>query len=206
MVKKKKTTTAINIHESFGNTKSKSTPPTLTATNEERKKIKRLQKIQPWLWVGIFIQSLVATVGSLYYSTFGDIAQNISSGNPFPVGEGLIPCTLCWFARILMYPLVLSSYIAIAKKDQKFTDYVLPVAVIGVILESYHYALQKLPIQTLFGCSLENPCSALQVNYWGFITIPFLALIAFLVILVLASINTYINWRVEQANLSQRDL
>jgi hypothetical protein len=153
---------------------------------------------QPWLGVGIFIQAFVATIGSLYYSTFGDPVLNFANGNLFPFNSGLEPCLLCWFARILMYPIAIISYMGIAKRDKHFTDYVLPLSIIGVFLEAYHYALQKLPIHSIFGCSLENPCSALQVNYFGFITIPFLALTAFIVITTLAVANAYINWKTQR--------
>lgn len=152
--------------------------------------------LQQLVWVGIFLQSLVATLGSLYFSTFGDPVANWQSSNLFPFGDGFVPCELCWFARILMYPMVFISYIGIAKKDRRFTDYLLPMAIIGIFLDSYHYAIQKLPIPTFFTCSAQNPCSALQVDYFGFVTIPFLALVAFSVITVLAVINTILNRRV----------
>ncbi len=155
--------------------------------------LRNLEKIQPWIWVGIFTQALVAMLGSLYFSTFGDIAKNLAAGNLFPVDAGLTPCELCWYARILMYPIVILSYIGLVKKDKKFTDYILPLSAIGIALDSYHYAIQKLPIGTIFGCSLTNPCNALQVNYFGFITIPFLALVAFTVITALCLMNAYIN-------------
>jgi disulfide bond formation protein DsbB len=143
--------------------------------------------------VVIFIQALVATAGSLYYSTFGDPVKNFIAGNLFPYGEGLEPCVLCWFARILMYPIMILSYVGIAKQDKKFTDYVLALSVPGILLELYHYAIQKLPIPTFFTCSSTNPCNALQVNYFGFITIPFLALVAFTTITIAAVINTTFN-------------
>lgn len=143
--------------------------------------------------VVIFLQAFVATVGSLYYSTFGDPVKNLSMGNLFPYGEGLEPCVLCWFARILMYPIVVLSYVGIAKNDKRFTDYVLALSIPGIFLELYHYALQKLPIPTFFTCSAANPCNALQVNYFGFITIPFLALVAFTVITIAAVINTVLT-------------
>jgi hypothetical protein len=157
--------------------------------------IETVPLIHQLLWVGIFVQSLVATLGSLYYSTFGDPVKNIMAGKLFPLGEGFVPCDLCWFARILMYPIVILSYVGIAKQDKRFTDYILPLSILGVCLELYHYSLQKLPIPTFFTCSSANPCSALQVNYFGFITIPFLALVAFGVITLLAIINTIMNRR-----------
>lgn len=155
----------------------------------------KLAPYQQWLHLIIFLQALVAMVGSLYYSTFGDPVANLQRGTFLAWGEGFMPCELCWFARILMYPIVFISYVGIAKNDKRFTDYILPLSIIGIFLDSYHYALQKLPIANIFGCSLVNPCSALQVNYFGFVTIPFLALTAFVVISVAAGLNSWIEWK-----------
>jgi len=155
----------------------------------------QLLALQPFLTVAIFIQSLAAMVGSLYYSTFGDPVANLAAKNLFPVGNGFTPCELCWYARILMYPIVFISYMALATNDRRYSKYVLILAGLGIPLEMYHYAIQKLPIQTFFTCSSANPCNALQVNYFEFITIPLLCLTAFVVIFVLAMINEYINRR-----------
>ena len=144
-------------------------------------------------WIGIFLVSCKAMFGSLYYSTFGDPLKNLQEGTLFPYCEGLVPCELCWYARILMYPIVVITYVGIAKGDKRFTQYVLPLSILGILLETYHYALQKLPIPTFFECSNANPCNALQVDYLGFITIPFLALVAFVIITGLALFNTYLN-------------
>ena len=81
-----------------------------------------------------------------------------------------------------MYPLVFISGVALVKEDKRFTDYVLPLSVPGLLLAFYHYGLQKLNFPNPFQCTAANPCSALQVNYLGFITIPLLELIAFCVI------------------------
>lgn len=137
----------------------------------------------------IFLQSLVATLGSLYYSTFGDPVANLMASNAFPADAGFIPCELCWFARILMYPIVFISFIGLLKDDESFTDYILPMSVIGIGLEIYHYGLQKFNFATFFKCTSAVPCSALQVNYFGFITIPFLALLAFIFITILCVWN-----------------
>jgi len=154
--------------------------------------MKKLARYQQFIWIAIFIQALVAMLGSLYYSTFGDPVKNLMAGNLLR-GEPLTPCELCWFARILMYPIVFISYVGIAKSDKRFTDYVLPLSFLGILLETYHYSIQKLPIQNIFGCSLVNPCNALQVNYLGFMTIPFLCLVAFTVIFGLSLLNWQIN-------------
>lgn len=137
---------------------------------------------------GIFVQALLAMLGSLYFSNFGDPIANLLAGNFFFPG-GFYPCRLCWWARILMYPLVFVSLIGIITKDSKFVKYILPFSVVGIFLELYHYYLQKVPTATSESCSLENPCGAMEVNYAGFITIPFLCLIAFCVITVLCLLH-----------------
>ncbi len=124
-------------------------------------------------------------MGSLYYSTFGDPLANLLAGNLMPYGKGLLPCELCWFARILMYPIAIMAAVALLKDDEKVADYVLPLSILGMCLEFYHFGLQKFNFPSAFGCTLANPCNALQVQYFGFVTIPMLGLVAFSVITAL---------------------
>jgi hypothetical protein len=161
-----------------------------TSSSPSTPKSSSLQGIIAYL---IFLQAFVAMLGSLYFSTFGDPVKNIMEGNPFPFASGFLPCELCWFARILMYPIVILSAVGMIKDDKKFTDYILPLSVIGIFLDIFHYGLQKLNWQNPFGCTLSNPCNALQVQYAGFITIPLLALTAFTVITVLSLIHRRLN-------------
>lgn len=132
----------------------------------------------------IFVQALLATLGSLYYGRYGDPVLNVMSGDVFNPANGFSPCTLCRYARILMYPLTLISLVGIIKKSSDAVDYMIPAVWLGIILELYHYALQKFPISTSSFCTKMNPCNALQVDYFGFITIPFLCLVAFVVIAI----------------------
>ncbi len=136
----------------------------------------------PWF---IFAQALIAMLGSLYFSNFGDPVENFKLGVFWLYGYGYDPCQLCIWARILMYPIVPISLVGALTGDKKFTNYILPLAIPGFFLEIYHYTLQKTKIGNPFGCTGDNPCSAMSVDYFGFITIPFLCLTAFIVILVL---------------------
>ncbi|SES70011.1 disulfide bond formation protein DsbB [Oceanobacillus limi] len=123
------------------------------------------------LLLGIWTVSIIATAGSLFYSEV----------------MGYIPCELCWYQRILMYPLVIIYGVSIWKKD---INLVLPgfiLSGIGMFVSTYHYLVQKLPALQDAGdaCGLV-PCNAAYVNYFGFVTIPFLAGIAFVLIFVLS--------------------
>ncbi|MGP4081814.1 disulfide oxidoreductase [Pseudalkalibacillus sp. R45] len=121
--------------------------------------------------VGIaWIISLTAFLGSLYFS---EIA-------------GFVPCEFCWYQRILMYPLAIILGIGWYIEDKKLPYYVLPFSVIGAGVSTFHYLHQKTEWFTqAVACTEGVPCSGVYINWLGFITIPFLALIAFLSISVI---------------------
>lgn len=123
------------------------------------------------LLLAIWFLAFVATAGSLFYSEV----------------MGYIPCELCWYQRIFMYPLVIIYGAAMLKKDIKISLPGLILSGIGMLTSAYHYMLQKVPAFHDLGgsCSGAVPCNAIYVNYFGFITIPFLAGTAFIVIFVL---------------------
>lgn len=115
--------------------------------------------------------ALIATLGSLYYSEV----------------KGFIPCTMCWYQRIFMYPIVLIGLIALIQKNAKIALTTAAFSFIGGCLALYHYGIQKLPFlqesaPTCGGVS----CTGQYVNYLGFITIPLLAFIAFAFIFIIS--------------------
>ncbi len=110
--------------------------------------------------------ALAATLGSLYYS---EVA-------------GFIPCTLCWYQRILMYPLVFIITVGLILRDEYLPRYVLPLSTLGITVSSYHYLTQWGFFAESAACRVGVPCSGRYVNYLGFITIPFMALVAFVLI------------------------
>ncbi|MDQ0256548.1 disulfide bond formation protein DsbB [Evansella vedderi] len=114
--------------------------------------------------------ALIATLGSLYFS---EILL-------------FIPCELCWIQRIFMYPLAITLAIASVKKDAKQAIYTLPLSLIGMGFSIYHYMLEKIPALSARAeaCGII-PCNYEYINWFGFITIPFLALIAFFLISVI---------------------
>jgi disulfide bond formation protein DsbB len=114
--------------------------------------------------------ALVATLGSLYFS---EVLM-------------YIPCELCWYQRIFMYPLVVLLGIAAVKKDAAIANYVLPLSVIGGTISIYHYLVQKVAFfgENSVSCGVV-PCTGQYINWLGFITIPFLALTGFTAITIL---------------------
>jgi disulfide bond formation protein DsbB len=138
---------------------------------------------------GILAIALAGMLGSLYYSNYGDPVSNFYLHDIFPIGEGFPPCKLCWYARILLYPIVAISLVGILKRDKNFLTYVLPLSAIATLLTFYHSIMQWFPkaTQSLGGnCDLVHPCNVAEVTYLGFITIPFMGFIAAAAITILA--------------------
>jgi disulfide bond formation protein DsbB len=105
-------------------------------------------------------------------------------------GEYLEPCDLCWFQRIGMYPQALILGIAVFMGDRYMVKrYMIPLAVFGSAISIIHINLpslmQLLNLQVFPGCSLSESCSAQPITEFGFVTIPYMALSGFLLIVSL---------------------
>ncbi|MGB9952496.1 MULTISPECIES: disulfide bond formation protein B [unclassified Haloarcula] len=104
----------------------------------------------------------VATAGSLYLS----------------LGLGLTPCRLCWYQRILMYPLVVVLGVAAVENRPGVVRTALPLAVPGAAVAAFHSWLQVS--QTTCGLGAVS-CAQIQYRVLG-LTVPNLALTAFLLV------------------------
>jgi len=120
------------------------------------------------LWAG-FAVALVATLGSLYLS---EIVH-------------LIPCRLCWFQRIFMYPLVIVLGVAAWRRDAEIRLTATILAVVGGLIAIYHYLIQQFPSLDSGACDASVPCSAAYIWQWNFVSIPYMAVSAFALILML---------------------
>ncbi len=121
----------------------------------------------------MFVIALIATCGSLFFS---EIA-------------GLLPCKFCWFQRIFMYPQTVLLAIALWRRDRGIAASILVLSLLGMAFASVHYFEQVRAI--LHPVKIGNPlvacdpsgisCAATQIKFvFGYITIPMMALTAFL--------------------------
>lgn len=120
--------------------------------------------------------ALVTTVGSLYYSKV----------------QGYVPCELCWYQRIVLYPWSVILGIAAWRRDSSIRVYAIPVLAIGIVISTYHSFIQWWPPSngTSF-CSATVPCTLKYVDEFGFVTLPFMALSAGALMIALLSISRY---------------
>ena len=116
------------------------------------------------LWLA-FVVAAVATGGSLYFSQVA----------------GYIPCELCWFQRICMYPLSILTLLMAAANDHRAARYLLPFPVVGAGISIYHILVENHVVTQAQACLLSAPggCATKWINEFGYVTIPTLALTGF---------------------------
>ena len=112
-----------------------------------------------------------ATIGSLYFS---EVAH-------------FVPCTLCWYQRIAMYPLAVLTAVAAVRRDD-LSVYVRVIASIGLVISAYHWLLERFPSIDAGVCSTAVPCELVWFEKFGFITLPFMAFTAFAAVLAVTTL------------------
>ena len=117
-----------------------------------------------------FIIACIATLGSLFFSEIMEF----------------IPCSMCWYQRIFMYPLVIIFLVNMLYPDDKVVKYAMPIALVGWLISVYHNLLMfKVIPENIVPCVQGVPCSTEYINWLGVINIPLLSLLAYSSILIL---------------------
>jgi len=115
-----------------------------------------------------FLIALAATLGALF------------------IGEvlGQMPCTLCWYQRIAMFPLVPILGLSLWRGDGIARAYALPLVLAGLTLAGWHSGLYLgLVPEAVAPCTKDGPsCSGPAQTILG-LPIPYLSLAAFAAIL-----------------------
>lgn len=131
----------------------------------------------------IFAISLAGSLMSLYFWYFGDPIMNFSTGDRWNVTNALTPCSLCRYARVMLYPMVIISGIWLLHRDRHSVRYLAPLALGGLAITWYQIALQAWAVADTWFCTIgSTSCAVIDWQYFG-ITIPMLACAAFVLIL-----------------------
>lgn len=121
----------------------------------------------------ILVQLTLALFGSLYFS---DV-------------KGFEPCVLCWWQRIFMYSQIPVIIVALLKKEVDIYKYTLTLSILGIIVSIYHNLLYTGFIKNEDFCTGGISCTSKYIEYFGFVTIPFLALMSFVIVITLSIIS-----------------
>jgi disulfide bond formation protein DsbB len=116
------------------------------------------------LWLA-FLVAAIATGGSLFFSETA----------------GFVPCELCWYQRICMYPIAIVTLLAAVADDRRAARYLLPLPVVGAGVSVYHLLVENGVVTQSQICLLSAPggCATKWINEFGYVTIPTLALTGF---------------------------
>jgi disulfide bond formation protein DsbB len=120
-----------------------------------------------------FLVSLTATAGSLWFSE----------------AVGFIPCKLCWYQRIAVFPLPLLLGAMMLHRDLRVARYVLPVTLVGAMVSLYHWLVERVPaLSGSTSCAVDVPCSVPWFTEFGFVTLAWMALstLTFVAVAILA--------------------
>lgn len=129
--------------------------------------------------------AVVTTLGSLYYS---EIA-------------GFLPCELCWYQRILMYPLSAILVVGVLRKDRGAVWYAAPFVAVGAPLALYHWLVERVPsLSDSTSCSAFVPCTVPYFEELGYVTLAFMDMSAFLLIGALL----VVDWRAHRVPKENR--
>jgi disulfide bond formation protein DsbB len=130
------------------------------------------------LWAA-FIVSAIATGGSLFFS---EIAH-------------FIPCELCWYQRICMYPLSIITLLAAIRGDFRAARYLLPLPAVGACISIYHLLVENGVVGESTTCLVSAPggCATKWINEFGYMTIPTLALTGFVLLIQLLGLAAFGN-------------
>lgn len=124
-------------------------------------------------WLMLFacwLLASTATLGSLFFSE----------------AMGIEPCSLCWYQRIFMYPLVVILLVGMFPLDSRVVNYALPFAVTGWCVSVFHYLLYSGYIpEGIQPCGAGVSCTEISLELLGFITIPMLSILSFTMIIAL---------------------
>ncbi len=153
-----------------------------------------LRLVRAWLegyelWLA-FLVSALATGGSLYFS---EIA-------------GYVPCELCWFQRICMYPLSVVTLLAAVADDRRAARYLLPLPVAGAGVSVYHLLVENHVVSQTQACLVSAPggCATKWIDELGYVTIPTLALTGFVLVCSFLLMAAF-ELPVEDGELADRD-
>lgn len=116
----------------------------------------------------------VAMLGSLYFSE----------------SAHFLPCRLCWFQRVAMYPIAAIALIGLIRRDAGARWYILPIAGVGAGISIYHYLIEWGVLNDSETCALFGPsCADVWFREFGFVTLAFGALAGFVSIIVVNTLS-----------------
>lgn len=135
----------------------------------------------------IFLISILWVVWSLYISNFGDPRNNILTHDLWNAAKWALPCTLCWYVRICLFPIAFLSGVAHLKKDTTIRKPICILASIGMLLSIYIWGIEmerRTKSSELCGLNSVVPCGNPPILRRWWFTLATAGIISFGLILI----------------------
>lgn len=118
------------------------------------------------------VPSVLSTLGSLWLQ-FGPMQ--------------LVPCLWCWVQRGFIYlqVLVLIAALALYGRRIMLARVSSILAVVGGLVSLYHIAIERIPTLSTVCSIAQRACTVIQVQEFGFVTIPTMAFFVQMMVLAL---------------------
>lgn len=122
----------------------------------------------------VLLVFLISLSGALFSLVYSEIV-------------GFLPCFLCWWQRIFLYPLVFISGAALWKKENNILHYIMPLTLVGLLVSIYQNYGYYFKEASSLPCDASGVSCYQQLIYefGGYISIPMLALTSFFALFVL---------------------
>lgn len=122
---------------------------------------------------------------NLLYITFAISLSSILGSLYFSEVRHFVPCILCWYQRVAMYPLFVIILVGILRKDTKnIPYYVLPLSTLGLLVSFYQNLLYfNFLSEANSICAQGASCTARFIQILG-LDIPQFSFISFLLITI----------------------
>lgn len=140
--------------------------------------------VYPDIYEKLYVDRIYSAIGDYYRELALIFAFTATSGSLYMSQIlGWEPCTMCWYQRILVYPLVVILAVGVLLEKKDVEDYALPLVLIGLPISLYHVLLQRYTQYLSSGCSpTAISCATEYTFHYNYITVPGLAFTALLVI------------------------
>jgi disulfide bond formation protein DsbB len=137
--------------------------------------VSKINRISTQTLFAAWLVALASTLGALF---IGEIM-------------GKMPCILCWYQRIGMFPLAVLLGIGLFREEAQVKYYALPFSLAGLGIAVFHNLLYFgiLP-ESIRPCAQNGPsCTSMDMTILGGLPIPLLSAVAFTLITILLFIT-----------------
>lgn len=131
---------------------------------------------------------VAGVAGAAHWLAFAVAATAMAGSLYFSEIQNLVPCRLCWFQRIAMFPLAVITLVGALRRDRTVAWYAVPIAAVGLAISVYHYLIEWYPNLETGSCDPAAPCSVPYFRGFDFVSLALMAACGFAAVIALLTL------------------